>query len=493
MKKVAMLIGNDNYDTISAALRCAVNDANTLAKKLENLDFDIEVLNNINYTSMGMEMAKFKQCLSNYEVGLFFFAGHGFQFDGRNYLATKDTSFTDESSARYTSFPLDDVIEAMEDSNLAIKILIIDACRQGVFGGRRGTAEGFAPVFAPKGTIIAFATSPGQAAKEANDHGFFTSAILQHIATPHISIEEVFKRVRNTVYIMSKGTQITWEHTSLMGDFTFSLAQRQILHEEYSRYALADCDYECLPDSKCYDWINAAKSYNYHTQNPIIGQMIRSKKELSKEDANDLFVLGRNLYQASTNAFYITNFFDELHNNLKQFDRAVASHLLAGMAYEIYFDSKGKLRGKFKTHKYKEVLQELLSSDYTNSREFIVAKLEGYSQKVVFIPGGRRIDLEVYLKEYHEEYVEHELYCPEKILMDGINIMYDSEGAELYQDISWYGIRGGTLEMFIEHLREKTVSTQRGLHVSYVADESFDENSSEITIPTDFQLLRYTN
>ncbi|MBA4697989.1 MAG: caspase family protein [Ruminococcus sp.] len=493
MKKVAMLVGNDNYDSTNAVLRCAVNDANTLAKKLEELEFDVEVINNINNTGMGIEMAKFKRSLSNYEVGLFFFAGHGFQFDGRNYLATIDTSFADESSTKYTSFPLDDVIEIMEDSNLAIKILIIDACRQGTFSGRRGMTEGFAPVFAPKGTIIAFATSPGQAAKEANEHGFFTSAILQHIATPHISIEEVFKRVRNTVYIMSKGTQITWEHTSLMGSFTFNPMQRRAIHEKYSRYALADYDYECLPDSKCYDWINAARSYNYNIQNSIIGQITRLKKELINEDSNDLFVLGRNLYQASINAFYITNFFDELHTNLKQFNKDVASHLLNGMAYEIYFDSKGKLRRNFKTHKYKEVLQELLSVDYSTCREFIVNKLEGYSQKVVYIPGGKILDLEVYFKEYHEEYVDYELYCPEKILLDGINIMYNSEGVELYQDISWYGIRGGNMDLFFEHLREKTVATQRGLHITYVADGNFDEDISEITIPRDFQLLKYTN
>ena len=115
----------------SAKLNCAVNDADALAQKLQDLDFDVEVLRNTSYTDMGVGIASFKRNLCNYEVGLFFFAGHGFQFDGNNYLAMIDTSFVDEGSARYTSFPLNDAINAMESSDLAIKILVIDACRQG--------------------------------------------------------------------------------------------------------------------------------------------------------------------------------------------------------------------------------------------------------------------------------------------------------------------------------------------------------------------------
>lgn len=493
MRKIALLVGNDEYDIESAKLNCAVNDADALAQKLQDLDFDVEVLRNTSYTDMGVGIASFKRNLCNYEVGLFFFAGHGFQFDGNNYLAMIDTSFVDEGSARYTSFPLNDAINAMESSDLAIKILVIDACRQGGFGGTRGMSRGLAPVFAPKGTLIAFATSPGQAAKEANNHGFFTSAILQHIGVPNLKVEEVFKRVRNSVYVMSAGTQITWEHTSLMGDFTFNAMKCKHLDEDYSRYALADCEYECLPDSKCFDWIKAAKSYNYNIQNPIIGELLRFRRELLKEDINDLFVLGRNLYQASINAFYITNFFDDLHNNLKLFDKGIVKHILNGMAYEIYFNKNGKLRKHFKTHKYKVVLQELLSAEHIESRNFIANKLSEYSQKVVYIPGGEIIELEVHLTEYEEEYVEERLYCPEKILLGDINVMYNSEGVEWYKDFNWYGSINGNLSTLIECIREEIVASQRGLKISYKTNDCFDEETSQITIPRDFQLLRYTN
>lgn len=94
------------------------------------------------------------------------------------FWAMVDTSFVDESSARYTSLPLYDTINAMESNDLAIKILVIDGCRKGGFGSTRSMLRELAPVSAPKGILIAFATSPGQAVKEVNYHGFLTSAIL---------------------------------------------------------------------------------------------------------------------------------------------------------------------------------------------------------------------------------------------------------------------------------------------------------------------------
>jgi hypothetical protein len=163
------------------------------------------------------------------------------------------------------------------------------------------------------------------------------------------------------------------------------------------------------------------------------------------------------------------------------------------MAYEIYFDSQGKLRQNFKTHKYKDVLQELLSTDFTECRNFIADRLKDYSQKVVYIPGEESIELVINLDVYREEYVDHDLYCPSKIYLESINIMYNSEGVELSKDRCWYGNIGGNLDLLIEYLREKTVATQRGLSITYVADKYFDEKISEITIPHNFQLLRYSN
>ncbi len=92
------------------------------------------------------------------------------------------------------------------------------------------------------------------------------------------------------------------------------------------------------------------------------------------------------MYQASGNAFRITNFFDDLHSNLSNYGKDVRRHLLNGMSYEIYFDSKAHLRRKFKTHKYEEVLSELLSGEGNESRRFICNQLEDFEQKVFYVP-----------------------------------------------------------------------------------------------------------
>ena len=159
MKKIAILFGNDKYDFGGAQLKCAVNDAKALEEKLSVLDFETKSILNSDYRKMATEIANYETVLSGYDVGLFFFAGHGFQFDGLNYLAATDTSFSDDRSAAFTAFSLDHVIAAMNRSKVLIKILIIDACRISSVGGSRGIGTGFAPIFAPRGTIIAFATS----------------------------------------------------------------------------------------------------------------------------------------------------------------------------------------------------------------------------------------------------------------------------------------------------------------------------------------------
>ncbi len=490
---MAVLFGNNNYDVKGMSLVSAANDANDLSTKLKELDFDVDVHIDYSRTDMGKALADFERQLPEYQVGLFFFAGHGFQIDGNNYLANVDTSFEDDSSIKHTALPLDDAIHTLESSSLSIKIIIIDACRRAVSGNMRGMNSGFAPIFAPKGTIIAFATSPGQTAKETDNHGYFTSAILQHISTKNISIEEMFKRVRNSVYMMSRGNQVTWEHTSLMGDFKFGDIPIKVSEEIYSRYAYADKDYECVPNSKAYTWITAAKSYNYNSQNPIIEQIKRYKNELINEDISDLFVLGRNLYQASNNAFSISNYFENLHTNLLQLNLKVATHILNGMAYEIYFDSNGRIRKFFKTFSFKPVLAELMSNEFETCRDFISNKLKGYPQKVFYIPGEATLNLEVYLQAYTEEDLDHNMLCPSKIIMDGINIMYNRCGNELFSDGVYFSLIEGNINDFVELIREKTVATKRGLNVTYIADDEFNPQTDGILYPKVFQLLKYSN
>ncbi|SDV99261.1 Caspase domain-containing protein [Kandleria vitulina] len=486
MKRIALLIGNDNYQYKNMSLKGAVNDAKELGDALEKLDFSVSVKENLSGNQMGLALADFKNSLDGYNVGLFFFAGHGFQIEGKNYLGCTDASFADAGSAKYTSFELQDAIDALENSKLEIKILIIDACREYFSGNGRGINGGFAPILAPKGTIIAFATSPGQVAKEINGHGVYTSALLKHISTEKISIEDMFKRVRNTVYLETKGQQVTWEHTSLMGNFKFNDKAKWNAKNPYSKYALADNEYEYEKNGVCKELIELAKTINWNYQNKIPGIIRTKKAAFISESRDDLFVLGRNLYQSSHDPYMVSDWFDSLHNELGTFDNRVANDLLSGMAFEIYFDSKGALRERFKTlPHYRTVLKELLDDRYEESLNFIRMQLSEYTQRVMYIPGKEKLSLEIELADSDDDY-----YVVKRIVLDGVDIMYDEKGVGLYDYEDQYRGNYGTAEELCEVVRTRIAATKRGADIMITNCEDSDKR---IFIPVDYQLLMYGN
>lgn len=380
MKRIALLVGNDDYSNPREHLDCAVNDATALSESLESLDFKTRLLTNVTGSELSDGLVEYVRELGTYDVGLFFFAGHGFQVKGENYLGCTDTQFEDEITITHTGYKLQDIIEDLENSELKIKILIIDACRS-YASGARGLNGTFAPILAPKGTIIAFATSPRQTAKEdaKSGHGYFTKALLKHIKAKNISIEDMFKRVRNTVYVETSGRQITWEHTSLLGDFSFNDFEGKTPVIPYSELALADNEYEPVNRGICYELIQLAIKHDWNFQNMIPEKIERNIAKFKNEAPDDVFVLGRNLYQSSNDPYNMMNYFENLQTNLAKFPQEVACHLLSGMAYEIFFSCDGKLRKVFKTHlHYKNVLSTLKDQEYKVSYDFLYGQLEQY-------------------------------------------------------------------------------------------------------------------
>jgi len=231
MNKKALCIGNASYP--ESPLKNPAKDAKDLSNKLTALGFSCMVCENSNIVTMQEALTTFADRLSDADVGLFFFAGHGMQIDGNNYLTAIDTDFESEISAKYSSLPLNMVIDFLEKGGNETSIIILDACRNNPYERRwrNGRNLGLAPVYAPKGTIIAFATSPGQMASDGEGkNGAFTSALLKHIEVQNVTIEDLFKRVRNTLSVLTAGKQTSWEHTSLMGDFFFNSS---ILSDEF--------------------------------------------------------------------------------------------------------------------------------------------------------------------------------------------------------------------------------------------------------------------
>jgi uncharacterized caspase-like protein len=158
-------------------------------------------------------------------VALFFYAGHGVQAKGENYLIPIDANISSENDVEYNCVSANRVLAKMEDAGSTVNIVILDACRNNPFERswtRSTKGRGLIAIDAPVGSLIAFATSPGNTASDGTDrNGLYTSALLQYIKEPGISILEMFQMVRKTVRENSNGAQVPWESTSLEGNFYF--------------------------------------------------------------------------------------------------------------------------------------------------------------------------------------------------------------------------------------------------------------------------------
>jgi hypothetical protein len=218
--RVALVIGNAGYRTMP--LTNPLNDARAVAEALGKLGFKVINVQNASHKQMFDAVRQFGDALHG-GVGLFYYAGHGVQVKGRNFLIPVDAAIEREDEVPYKAFDVGLVLEKMEAARNPLNIVILDACRNNPFArGSRSAATGLAQMDAPTGSIVAFATAPGaEAADGAGANGLYTSYLLKHMATPGLKVEDVFKRTRVAVKQDSAGRQIPWESTSLEGDFYF--------------------------------------------------------------------------------------------------------------------------------------------------------------------------------------------------------------------------------------------------------------------------------
>jgi uncharacterized caspase-like protein len=227
-KRLALIIGNSDYPH-GGDLDNPVNDARAMNRSLKNLGFDVIKYENTGQIDMKKAIDIFGTKLKNYDVGLFFYAGHGVQVKGNNYLIPSDADLKSENDAEYNCVDAGRVLAKMEDAGSGTNIIILDACRDNPFERswrRSAKGNGLASMTAPSGSLIAYATSPGSTAsdgEEGGSNGLYTSALLQHIKTPNITILEMFRKVRVTVRGRTNKEQTPWESTSLIRNFYFKL------------------------------------------------------------------------------------------------------------------------------------------------------------------------------------------------------------------------------------------------------------------------------
>ena len=217
-KRVALVIGNSAYQ--EAPLPNAMNDGRDMAAALRELGFEVIPGENLERRAMEDAIITFGEHLQEGALGVFYFAGHGSQVSGVNYLIPIKAQITKEQHISSEAVPLTRVLQVMERAGDEVNIVILDACRNNPFlGSFRSVTRGLAPVLAPKGMLIAYATKPGDVASDGGGrNGLYTEALLQHIRMPGIEILDVFKMVGRTVIEKSANKQVPWINTSLYTD-----------------------------------------------------------------------------------------------------------------------------------------------------------------------------------------------------------------------------------------------------------------------------------
>jgi hypothetical protein len=219
--RAALVIGNGDYQ--NGALRNPVNDARAVAAKLEKLGFQVILRENMNREGMHQAISAFSEALEDGGVGLFYYAGHGMQIKGRNFLIPVDADIQYEDDIEFGGIDANMVLSRMEKSQTRVNLVVLDACRNNPFGrASRSAVNGLAHMDAPKGTLIAFSTSPGSLAKDGSgSNSVYTKHLIEKLSIPALPVEQVFKEVRIAVTKETNDRQIPWESSSLMGDFYF--------------------------------------------------------------------------------------------------------------------------------------------------------------------------------------------------------------------------------------------------------------------------------
>jgi uncharacterized caspase-like protein len=223
VRRVALVMGNGAYAS-APALKNPPNDARDMAATLKTLGFEVSSGVNLSQREMKRLIREFGQKLKAGGNGLFYYAGHGVQARGRNYIIPVDADIQSEADVEDSGVDVGLVLNYMDDAQNGLNIVILDACRNNPFARSfRSASEGLAQVDAPTGTLIAYATAPGRVAADgAGENGLYTSELLKAMRLQGLTATDMFMQVRAEVMKRTGNKQVPWEASSLVGSFYFS-------------------------------------------------------------------------------------------------------------------------------------------------------------------------------------------------------------------------------------------------------------------------------
>jgi uncharacterized caspase-like protein len=224
--RIALVIGNSNY--AQGPLENPENDARAVAHALRDAGFEVELLIDQKRVAMRTSIERFGTKLTaKKQPSVFYYAGHAMQLDWRNYLLPTDINIRTAEDVHSQAIDLNELLQQLTKASSATggssNIVILDACRDNPFGKTANAAKGLSQIDAPTGTLLAYATAPGNVAQDAGtgSNGLYTENLLREMKVDGAKIEDVLKRVRLSVRLQSKGQQVPWESTSLEEDFYF--------------------------------------------------------------------------------------------------------------------------------------------------------------------------------------------------------------------------------------------------------------------------------
>ncbi|WP_425406141.1 caspase family protein [Hwanghaeella sp.] len=225
--RLALVLGNGDYEF--GRLKNPANDAALIAQSLRDVGFEVFEYLEADQRDMKRAIVNFGRELGEAgedAVGLVYYAGHGVQFGGENYMIPVGAQIEDELDIDIEGIRASTLLTALDRAGNRLNIVILDACRNNPFAASsRSAAQGLARMDAPSGTLLAYSTSPGNVAVDGSGRNSpYTQALARAIREPGTKVEDVFKRVRIAVMERTNEKQVPWESSSLTGDFYFTEA-----------------------------------------------------------------------------------------------------------------------------------------------------------------------------------------------------------------------------------------------------------------------------
>ncbi len=226
-KRVAFVVGNGSYKNV-AALPNPPIDARSMAAALRNVGFEVVEGTNLSRDKMAEKLLDFGKKAEGADIALFFYAGHGIAVNGTNYLVPVDADLKSEMDVKLGAAINVDVTLEQTMGDAKVKLVLLDACRDNPFAAKIRSARatrgvnvqpGLAEMKSGEGTLIAFATGPGQTALdgEAGANSPFTRALLANVTQPGVEIQQAMTKVRAQVNEETQKGQLPWGHTNLIG------------------------------------------------------------------------------------------------------------------------------------------------------------------------------------------------------------------------------------------------------------------------------------